>query len=209
MRTQSKARENTGDQVLVCFIFAFDWLKEWPEFSGPIKEQRKAETNQSRVTFDTQLKFALYDYRFWSLKTWVRVYSPEKNWLRWKFVAFRWPEQKSVQCGVVCYFYVWSRFLYSAQVDSSTSLLVCFVLFWIVLCCFLRLTANDTTAKLTDQFSQIRLICSTDKRFAWNWWWLPQRLLKHQSFTTYNSPLARKLDFTIIFSSLVYPLSAS
>ena len=91
----SKARENTGDQVLICFIFACDWLKEWPEFSGPIKEQRKAKTNQSRVTFDTQLKFALYDYRLWSLKTWVRLYSPEKNWLRWQFVAFRWPEQKS------------------------------------------------------------------------------------------------------------------
>ena len=67
-------------------------------------------------------------------------------------------EQKLVQCGVVCYFYVWSRFLSSVQVDSSTSFLVCFVLFWIVLFCFLRLTANDTAAKLTNQFSQIRLM---------------------------------------------------
>ena len=58
-----KAWENTGDQVLICFNFACDWLREWPEFTGPIKEQRKAKTNQSQVTFDTQLKFALYDYR--------------------------------------------------------------------------------------------------------------------------------------------------
>ena len=72
--------------------------------------------------------------------------------------------QSSVELFVT---FMSDRDFWSVQGDSSTSLLVCFVLFRIVLFCFLRLTANDTAAKLTDQFSQIRLICSTDKqRFA-------------------------------------------
>ena len=62
-----KARENADNQVLICFIFAYDWLKELHEFSGPIKERGK--TNQSRITFDTQLKVALKDYQLGSLKT--------------------------------------------------------------------------------------------------------------------------------------------
>ena len=37
----SKARENAGDQVVISVSFAFDWLREWREFSGPITEQSK------------------------------------------------------------------------------------------------------------------------------------------------------------------------
>ena len=36
----SKARENAGDQVVIVFSFASDWLKERREFSGPITERR-------------------------------------------------------------------------------------------------------------------------------------------------------------------------
>ena len=36
----SKARENAGDQVVIVFSFASDWLKERREFSGPIRERR-------------------------------------------------------------------------------------------------------------------------------------------------------------------------
>ena len=32
---------------------------EWREFSGPITVQSKAETKQSRIDFDTQLKISL------------------------------------------------------------------------------------------------------------------------------------------------------
>ena len=47
-----KARENAGDQVAIGLNFASDWLREWREFSGPITEQIKAKTEQSRITFD-------------------------------------------------------------------------------------------------------------------------------------------------------------
>ena len=33
-----KARENAGDQVVIGFSFASDWLGEWREFSEPITE---------------------------------------------------------------------------------------------------------------------------------------------------------------------------
>ena len=34
-----KARENANDQIVIGYGFAFDWLREWCKFSGPIKEQ--------------------------------------------------------------------------------------------------------------------------------------------------------------------------
>ena len=49
MRTQSetsklpKARENAGDQVVIVFSFAFDWLRGCHEFSGPITGRSKAK----------------------------------------------------------------------------------------------------------------------------------------------------------------------
>ena len=54
----SKARENAGDQVVIGVSFAFDWLREWREFSGPITEQSKVNEMQSRITLDTQLKIS-------------------------------------------------------------------------------------------------------------------------------------------------------
>ena len=33
----AKARENAGDQVVIEFSFASDWLIGWREFPGPIK----------------------------------------------------------------------------------------------------------------------------------------------------------------------------
>ena len=32
-----KARENAGDQVAAGFSFACDWLREWREYSGPMR----------------------------------------------------------------------------------------------------------------------------------------------------------------------------
>ena len=51
-----KARENTGDQVVIIICFASDWLREWREFSGPITERSKAKPIQSGITFDTHPK---------------------------------------------------------------------------------------------------------------------------------------------------------
>ena len=31
----TETRENAGEQVTICFNFAFDWLIEWREFSEP------------------------------------------------------------------------------------------------------------------------------------------------------------------------------
>ena len=61
MRTSQlpKARENVGDQIVVGFTFASDWLIKWREFSGPITEQSKAKLMQSRITFDAQVKTPL------------------------------------------------------------------------------------------------------------------------------------------------------
>ena len=60
MRTSQlpKARENVGDQIVVGFTFASDWLIECREFSGPITEQSKVNEMQSRITLDTQLKIS-------------------------------------------------------------------------------------------------------------------------------------------------------
>ena len=54
-----KARENAGDQVMIGFSFASDWLTKWREYSGPITERSKAKPRQSLITFDSQLKIAL------------------------------------------------------------------------------------------------------------------------------------------------------
>ena len=51
-----KARENTGDQVVIVICFASDWLREWREFSGPITERSKAKPIQSGITFDNDPK---------------------------------------------------------------------------------------------------------------------------------------------------------
>ena len=54
MRTQSKtklpkARENADDQVVISLSFAFDWLKEWREFSGPTTERSKTKQSNPRL----------------------------------------------------------------------------------------------------------------------------------------------------------------
>ena len=55
-----EARENASDQSGIGFCSAFDWLKWRGEFSGPIKEQSKTTLVQFRITFDYQLKSALF-----------------------------------------------------------------------------------------------------------------------------------------------------
>ena len=52
-----KARENADDQAIIGYSSASNWLREWRKFSGPIIEQSKAQTQQSRITLDTQSKF--------------------------------------------------------------------------------------------------------------------------------------------------------
>ena len=49
-----KARENAGDQVMIGFSFASDWLTKWREYSGPITERSKAKPRQSQITFDNE-----------------------------------------------------------------------------------------------------------------------------------------------------------
>ena len=56
----SIGRENAGDQVMIGFSFASDWLSEWWRFSGPITEHcYQVKPKQSRVAFDTRLKTAV------------------------------------------------------------------------------------------------------------------------------------------------------
>lgn len=50
-----EARENASDQVGNGLSFAFDELRWWFEFSGPITEQRKAKPKEPEITSDTHL----------------------------------------------------------------------------------------------------------------------------------------------------------
>ena len=59
LRANETARENAGDQVVIGFSFASDWLKERHKFSGPITERCEAKTKISQITFATPLKIAL------------------------------------------------------------------------------------------------------------------------------------------------------
>ena len=54
-----EARENVGDQSMVGFSFASDWLRGRRKFSGPITDRSKVQPVQSWITFDTCLKIAL------------------------------------------------------------------------------------------------------------------------------------------------------
>ena len=51
-----KARENAGDQVVIGFSFASDWLRDWRESSGPMTEQSKTKHGLFRISFDTHFK---------------------------------------------------------------------------------------------------------------------------------------------------------
>ena len=46
--------------VAIGLSLTFDWLRRWREISTPITERSKAKPIQFRITFDTQLKLALY-----------------------------------------------------------------------------------------------------------------------------------------------------
>ena len=52
-----KARENAGDQVVIGFSFASDWLGEWREFSEPITERNTEKFIYSRITLTLNRKF--------------------------------------------------------------------------------------------------------------------------------------------------------
>ena len=64
MRTQSKNQPNTREhanyQVIIGFSFASDWSRELREFSGPITQSSKAETNQSWIFIDPLLNWKLF-----------------------------------------------------------------------------------------------------------------------------------------------------
>ena len=45
-----KRGKTAGDQFVMGFSFAFDWLRKWHEFSGPITERSKAKPIQSSIS---------------------------------------------------------------------------------------------------------------------------------------------------------------
>ena len=51
-----KARENAGDQVVIGFSFASDWLRDWRESSGPMTERSKTKQRLFWISFDTYFK---------------------------------------------------------------------------------------------------------------------------------------------------------
>ena len=82
-----EARENTSDQSGIGFCSAFDWLKWQGEFSGPIKEQSKTKLVQFRITFDYQLKSALFHVLKFSAVHVILRKSKEKGYSsNWKWL---------------------------------------------------------------------------------------------------------------------------
>ena len=80
-----EARENASDQS---FCSAFDWLKWRREFSGPIKEQSKTKPMQLRITFDYQLKSALFYVLEFSAVHVILKKSEEKGYIsNWKLLT--------------------------------------------------------------------------------------------------------------------------
>ena len=63
------------DIFAIGFSLAPDWLRRWREISSPITEHTKAKPVQSRITFDTQLKIALFN----SLDFQCQRYDPRRH----------------------------------------------------------------------------------------------------------------------------------
>ena len=59
-QTRTKARKNAGDQIIIGFSSASDWLGEWRESLGSVTEQSKAKPRENRVIFDTRFKMVLF-----------------------------------------------------------------------------------------------------------------------------------------------------
>ena len=82
-----EARENASDQSGIGFCSAFDWLKWRGEFPGPIKEQSKTTLVQFRITFDYQLKSALFHVLKFSAVHVILKKSKEKGYSsNWKLL---------------------------------------------------------------------------------------------------------------------------
>ena len=58
--SRREARENVRERVAIGFGFTSDWLRKWREFFKPITEPGNAKPKQTRITFDTQVKTALF-----------------------------------------------------------------------------------------------------------------------------------------------------
>lgn len=63
------ARENASDHAGIAFSFVSDWLKEWHEFCGPIRERSNTKPMQSQIAVDIQLKIARIEILFSQLET--------------------------------------------------------------------------------------------------------------------------------------------
>ncbi len=59
-RSRHEARENVWKRATIGFGFTSGWLRKWRESFKPINERSNAKPMQTRITFDTQVKTALY-----------------------------------------------------------------------------------------------------------------------------------------------------
>jgi len=58
-----QARENACEQVAIGLSFTSDWSRKWREFFNQSKSEEKENQSKTRITFDTQLKTALYQIK--------------------------------------------------------------------------------------------------------------------------------------------------
>ena len=56
-----EARENVRARVAVGFGFTPDWSRKWRVFFKPMTKRGNVILNQTRITFDSQVKTALRD----------------------------------------------------------------------------------------------------------------------------------------------------
>ena len=60
--SRRQARENACEEVTIGFGFTSDWLRKWRQFSFTQSQGvAMQKQNNCEITFDTQLKPALYD----------------------------------------------------------------------------------------------------------------------------------------------------
>ena len=56
-----ETQKNLREQVTIGFGFTSDWLKKWREgFFKPITQRSNAKPKYTQITFDTQVKIALW-----------------------------------------------------------------------------------------------------------------------------------------------------
>ena len=78
-----QARENAHVELAISLVlvFASHWLRKWREYCQPITEQSNAKPNETRISFDTQLKAALLTFIWQSIRSRAELSKDGKHYI--------------------------------------------------------------------------------------------------------------------------------